>query len=67
MPNIEQKLMPKNSQSDNLLSLGLLPSVKYDVLYVGDRKFEDQASIRVRLFRRVVRLAPPCEECGESS
>jgi hypothetical protein len=26
-----------------------------------------QASIRVRLLRRVVRLAPPCEECGESS
>ncbi len=30
MPNIEQKLMPKNSQSDNLLSLGLLPSVKHN-------------------------------------
>jgi hypothetical protein len=34
MPNIEQKLMPKNSQSNNLLSLGLLPTVKHNVLYV---------------------------------
>jgi hypothetical protein len=31
LPNIEQNLMPNNSQRDNLLSLGLLPTVKHNV------------------------------------